>query len=696
MNGPDAKNAPNPGLDRLIDAKEAIGKAQGTEAARQIVLTLLGDAGAIAEIVETWLASPLVARAAILALRQRGITREVDALLKAVEAAVREATRAKHVVVPDLGTEMPPLRLPPGWVIDDGGISRDRGEMIERVTHAPLLVTGVLESVRGAQRVWLQWRNGDGRWLSTTVRRSAVRDVRAIVSALADGGADVTSNNAKDVVQWLADLDGVNDLPRALVSETLGWQGETGDRGFLLGRRLCAPPSPNAPSPKAEAEKAKEDDEIDPDAPPSRWGPRTVILHADEGLAQVADGFAVSGDRAAWVAALDDVWGYPSVVIGLYASLAAPYLGIIPNAPNAIIDWSGETSHGKTTALRVAASVWGNPDERAGGIVHSWKATPSSIERIAGLCQHVPLFLDDTKQASSPEFVRDMIYLLAGGRGKTRATPDGMRTTAAWRMPLLSTGESAITSFSQDAGARARCLCLTGLPFKDGARGEQVWRLTETVAAHHGHAGRELVTTLAARRATWRDIQQAYDSDREAWAARAQGGPAARAAATLALIETGARAAHEILGLPEPDGGRAAVLAYAWEAATRGILDTDRPLAALEAVYRWAVAHSSEFWGRHEMLGRGPLATPRQPGKGWAGAWGDSSTWPDLAFVPEVLDRVLRFHGHEPSGIIEAWLGRGWLARDGRHKTRKRNVGRESSRCYVFLRETFQKAGISD
>lgn len=680
---PDANNAPPDPIDAL--------RAIAAEPEDHRVVELWGElvtAEVVDALVAAWLEDEIAVMGLLTRCRvRRGLARAVDDLVRRVKAGAEEARRARRPNRPDastlppLGTELPELQVPPGWHLDETGVWREPepGTQV-RVTYAPLLITGALHSVDdGSQRMWVQWREGDGRWSSRIVPRAQVRDVRAIVG-LASGGADVGTHNSKHVVQWLADLEGVNQatLPRALVSDRLGWQGEEGEYGFLLGRQLHGGEEP-----------------IQPDASPAKWKRRTVVLDVDGGLAQVADGFGCAGTEEGWRAALDDVWAFPSVVLALYASLAAPYLGIIPEAPNMILDWSGDTSIGKTTTLCVGASVWGNPDERA-GILQTWKATPSSIERVANLCQHVPLFLDDTKQARAPEFIPDMIYMLAGGRGKMRAMPDGLRSTASWRMPLLSTGESMITSFSQDAGARARCLCLTHPPFGAGSRNAEVVKVRAGVMANYGHAGPRLVGLLARHRGSWSTIRAAYEESRLYWSGRADGGPGSRIAATMALLEMGARAAHRTLGLREPDDGVPGVLDYAWSAAVRGVADVDRPLAALEATWRWAVAHSSEFWGHHERVRHGP---PRQPPKGWAGAWDDTPTWDVLAFSPEALDRVLQFHGFEPSGILNSWMERGWLA-GGSERDRpgyiRMSIGTNRPRGRGLRRDVMRSLGICD
>lgn len=57
----------------------------------------------------------------------------------------------------------------------------------------------------------------------------------------------------------------------------------------------------------------------------------------------------------------------PSLWLAIYAALLPPLMGLCPEIPGFTVDWSGTTSHGKTTALRLAASVWGCPDQGPAG-----------------------------------------------------------------------------------------------------------------------------------------------------------------------------------------------------------------------------------------------------------------------------------------------------------------------------------------
>ena len=167
------------------------------------------------------------------------------------------------------------------------------------------------------------------------------------------------------------------------------------------------------------------------------------------------------------------------------------------------MDASGLTSTGKTTSLRLAASVWGQPNPaQPGSMLGSWNASPTYIERRAALFNGIPVILDDSKQARDPEFVARMIYDLASGQGKGRGTIGGLRRSDRWRTVVLTTGEQRLIDFTQDGGTRGRVITLWGPPFGARDTGNQVPRqsLPTALETDHGHAGPAFVAYLLQHR----------------------------------------------------------------------------------------------------------------------------------------------------------------------------------------------------
>lgn len=535
------------------------------------------------------------------------------------------------------------------------------------VSPRPIFATGVLVDDDGAESLHLEWRDRRG-WDSEVVKASLTQDPRAFV-ALRDRGAPIAAHSARRVSEWLANQQEASDLPRARSSTRLGWHGQS----FALGARTIY----------AGGEVAR-------NAPPSSWGTSHIRFGArDPGAEQLVANVHERGTWEDWCAAVRQVRCYPLVMLAIWASLAAPLLGVIPEAPNAIVDWSGDTSNGKTSALRLGASCWGQADEKRGPMIASWSSSPAKIEGIASTSHHIPVLLDDTKENKSKnkEEVAHVLYQFAHGQGRGRALPGGgTRATSTWRSVLLSTGEAPATSFTQDAGARARVLAIRALPFGDDRQEATVEALRLALSENYGHAGPRAVRWLLDHRSAWPSIRALYDERRRAYAAARPGAVAARVAHMMALLEAGGALATHI-GVPMPETSPVAAAAVHAEA---GIADTDRPASAMDGLYGWCVQHAADFWGRHELVGRGDDAVPRQPARGWAGQWDNTDAWTRIAIVPECLERVIRHLGHEPAGIIDSWIRRGWLDGDTDSRrvrpSRPVQIGRERTRCQVILR----------
>lgn len=309
---------------------------------------------------------------------------------------------------------------------------------------------------------------------------------------LATYGAPVTSNNAPDVVAYLADFEAANltVLPRDNVAHKFGWMDSTptAKAGFLCGHQLIRPDS------------VASDDH------------RTVFQGRDDGDRQRADAFSSQGTFDGWREAIRPIEGFPRVRLAIYAALATPLLAVA-HAVNFILSYSGVTSSGKTTALRSSASVWGCPDERSpAAAINTWDATRVAIERVCALQDGLPLIVDDTKRASRREDVVTVLYDVASGQGRNRESVDGLRRSDSFGTIMICSGEEPITSFSQDGGTRARTIELWGSPFGtvDGDTATLVANLNAGLQVHYGFAGPHFAKWLVENEEHWPTWRERY------------------------------------------------------------------------------------------------------------------------------------------------------------------------------------------
>ena len=679
------------------DASSLEALVEGVEAAEEIsdavalVAAWLSDEATHAAVAAALRASPGPVSALLTRLgARRGMKRHADGverllrrLARAQDAQAREHEQAERAARPadarDLRVvldheELPPgLRCPPGWNLGVAGLQAEvvdrEGEVREiDVAPRPLVVTARFKNVAdGTTSLRIEWPTSTG-WTHRVVPRGTAMDSRALVG-LAAWDAPVHSDNARHLVRFLTEFEAANAeaLPEARVSTAMGWQGERLDT-FLWGRALIRRGVEARPT-------AVED------LAPTELREGDVYLLADPGVAELADGFRAAGTWEGWLAAVDAARPYPVVWLALYAALVPPLMPILPTLPNFIVDLAGETSMGKTTTLRFAASAWGCPDERAGGIVRTWDSTRVWIERAAGALGNLPLILDDTKRARRPEDVGRTLYDLASGSGRGRGSVGGMRDTGRWRTVLLSTGEAPATSFTNDGGTRARTLGLWGSPFggADERTVAAVRQLTLQVLQHHGHLGPRAVRWLVEAPEARTLVRQRYAEAAERWTDAAEGHPVAtRAAQYVAALEVAARIVHRVLGVPTPEGDP---LAHAWAAVCAASGDADRASDALREVLSWAGSQQARFWGQPQP-GKGDEGPPG----GWLGAWTAGDHWTQLALLPTELRGFLARQGFDAEAVLHTWNDRGWVRTEGRHRTRKVAVAGRKLRCVVVHR----------
>ncbi len=113
--------------------------------------------------------------------------------------------------------------------------------------------------------------------------------------------------------------------------------------------------------------------------------------------------------------------------------------------------YRGDSSSGKTTALKLAASVYGGAS-----FLQRWRATDNALEAIAAQHSDCLLILDELAQIE-PKVAGECAYMLANEQGKARATRTGTpRTRQAWRLLFLSAGELGLADHMAEGMKRTR------------------------------------------------------------------------------------------------------------------------------------------------------------------------------------------------------------------------------------------------
>lgn len=111
----------------------------------------------------------------------------------------------------------------------------------------------------------------------------------------------------------------------------------------------------------------------------------------------------------------------------------------------------GASQTGKSTALKLAASVWGSTAH-----IKTWRATDNGTEAIAAMFNNNLLILDELGQVLA-KICGETVYMLGNEQGKIRAKKDGTaRDVQKWSVMLLSSGEITLADKLAEAGLKPK------------------------------------------------------------------------------------------------------------------------------------------------------------------------------------------------------------------------------------------------
>jgi putative DNA primase/helicase len=145
--------------------------------------------------------------------------------------------------------------------------------------------------------------------------------------------------------------------------------------------------------------------------------------------------------------------GNSRLVLAVSAGFAAPLLQLFGMGGGGF-HFRGLSSTGKTTALRVAGSVWGG--SYRGDYLDTWRGTANGIEATGSMHNDALLCLDEIGEINEKE-AGEIIYALSNGGGKVRMTRAlTARRNVQFRTLVLSTGERNLAEILQGIGRQVK------------------------------------------------------------------------------------------------------------------------------------------------------------------------------------------------------------------------------------------------
>ena len=364
-----------------------------------------------------------------------------------------------------------PIELECGqWLCDANGVKTVDGTYgtVQACCHPIMPVERLVNIDTFEEKVNLAFYKSK-RWRNIIVSKE-ITAVASKITNLAARGIAVTSENAKALVKYLCDIENMNldIIPEHESVSRLGYVDEGRFSPYVDG----------------------------------------LIFDGDAAYSNIFNAIKEpKGDFDEWLKIAKKCRSESMAArIMISASFASVLVQKVGNNSFVVHLWSCESGTGKTVALMVAASVWGDPE--LGVYIQSFNSTAVGHERMAAFLNNIPMCIDELQLAKDNHGnSRADVYQLAQGFGRTRGNKiGGVDKTPTWRNSILTTGETPIVREGSGAGAEARVIDLE-VPMRqkvisDG-RG-----VANAVRKNYGYAGRKFIENADFDRA--RELYKMY------------------------------------------------------------------------------------------------------------------------------------------------------------------------------------------
>lgn len=316
------------------------------------------------------------------------------------------------------------------WCCDELGVYRigENGQDIVACPHIIFPLRRMVNAYTGVEKIEVAYKRG-ARWRTAVKQKSILASANKIIE-LADEGIGVNSDNAKELVKYLSDMETLNydSMPEIQAFDRLGW---------MENYQAFSPYLKDAVFDEADAFRGVYDAVIKHHGSYDTWLENARRIRADSPV---------------------------QTKMALAASLASAIVRPCGANPFFLHLWGG-TEAGKTVALMFAASVWADPE--CGRYWKTFDATAVGQEKMAGFLGNLPLIIDELMLIRDKKSFDDIVYRLSEGQGRTRGNKEGgVQRQETWRLSIITTGEQPLSSAASGGGAVNRvidCECIAKL-----------------------------------------------------------------------------------------------------------------------------------------------------------------------------------------------------------------------------------------
>lgn len=341
-----------------------------------------------------------------------------------------------------------------GYTVNENGVYAEKASG-ENVCICPTAVipTAIIENITtGIEKIELSFYK-NSRWRLVICDRATAASYSKIIE-LANRGLEVNSDNARVLVKYIASFVNHNHakLPHHHSVSQMGWASD---------RKEFMP-----------------------------FG-TALYFDGEESHRQLYQSITQAGTLQDWINFITPLRQNLYLRLIMAASFASPLIELTNALPFVFHLWGG-TGVGKTVALSVAMSVWGNP--RTGAMVRSMNQTVNSMLSTAAFLNSIP-FAGDELQTIKSKWngnFDQLVMCLTEGIDRGRMTYDKMNELKAWHCAFLFTGEEPCTKATSGGGVKNRVIEVECRE-KVVENGNQVINF---ICDNYGHAGVEYIALI--------------------------------------------------------------------------------------------------------------------------------------------------------------------------------------------------------
>ncbi len=365
-----------------------------------------------------------------------------------------------------------PMELDAGdWRCDAMGVVRETGNGGTEIAciHPIMPVERYVNIDTGEEKIKIAYFNGKY-WRDAIISKLDAFDASKVIR-LAAIGVSVTTKTARALADYLCYIEGKNKdiIPETESVSRLGYIGS--------GEQF---------SPYVEK----------------------LVFDGDTNYSTIYDAITEHGNYDKW---LETAVKCRNDSITVQIMLAASFASVLIKKIGALCFfvhlWGADSGTGKSVALMLAASVWGDPE--IGKYPQTFNATQVGHEKTAAFLNNIPMCIDELQLSKdSHGHSKFDVYQLAQGVGRTRGNKGGgVDRTPVWALCVLTTGESPIVSENAGAGAVNRVIDIecraSDAVIRDGIG------VSRIIKRNYGFAGKKFVEALTED--IFSEAQQSYE-----------------------------------------------------------------------------------------------------------------------------------------------------------------------------------------